>query len=72
MSVAHWDEVEGERAEVGHLAGVWYDLGEAAGMVDGVAGGAFAEQPAAPLTAIRSAPASARVVTSLRVRPAPS
>lgn len=33
MTVVHWDEVEGERAEVGHLAGVWYDLGEAAGSV---------------------------------------
>ena len=33
VTIAHWDEVEGERAEVGHLASVWYDLGEAAGAV---------------------------------------
>jgi uncharacterized cupin superfamily protein len=33
MTIAHWDEVEGERGEVGHLASVWYDLGEAAGSV---------------------------------------
>ena len=33
MTIAHWDEVEGERAEVGHLVSVWYDLGEAAGSV---------------------------------------
>jgi uncharacterized cupin superfamily protein len=31
--IAHWDEVEGERGEVGHLASVWWDLGEAAGSV---------------------------------------
>ena len=29
--IAHWDEVESRRAEVGHLAGVWADLGAAAG-----------------------------------------
>jgi uncharacterized cupin superfamily protein len=29
--IAHWDEVEGERAEHGHLAGTWFDLGAAAG-----------------------------------------
>src|SRR5919201_1397471 len=29
--IAHWDEVEGERAEQGHLAGMWFDLGTAAG-----------------------------------------
>ena len=29
--IAHWDEVEGERAEQGHLAGTWFDLGTAAG-----------------------------------------
>jgi uncharacterized cupin superfamily protein len=33
VTIAHWDEVEGEHAEVGHLGGVWYDLGEAAGSV---------------------------------------
>jgi uncharacterized cupin superfamily protein len=32
--IAHWDEVEGERAEEGHLAGTWYDLGTAAGTRD--------------------------------------
>jgi uncharacterized cupin superfamily protein len=31
--IAHWDEVDGERGEVGHLASVWWDLGEAAGSV---------------------------------------
>jgi uncharacterized cupin superfamily protein len=31
--IAHWDEVEGERGEVGHLVSTWYDLGEAAGSV---------------------------------------
>ncbi len=29
--IAHWDEVESRRAEVGHLAGAWADLGAAAG-----------------------------------------
>jgi uncharacterized cupin superfamily protein len=29
--IAHWDEAESGRAEVGHLAGRWTDLGEAAG-----------------------------------------
>ena len=29
--IAHWDEVEGERLEEGHLCGTWTDLGEAAG-----------------------------------------
>jgi uncharacterized cupin superfamily protein len=29
--VAHWDDVEGRRREVGHLAGTWFDLGSAAG-----------------------------------------
>jgi uncharacterized cupin superfamily protein len=29
--IARWDEVEGERAEQGHLAGTWFDLGTAAG-----------------------------------------
>jgi uncharacterized cupin superfamily protein len=31
--IAHWDDVEGERAEVGHLVSIWHDLGEAAGSV---------------------------------------
>ena len=31
--VAHWDDVEGERRERGHIAGAWRDLGEAAGSV---------------------------------------
>lgn len=31
MTIAHFDEVAGERGEAGHLAGVWYDLGSAAG-----------------------------------------
>lgn len=31
MTIVHWDEVEGERGEVGHLASVWFDLGKAAG-----------------------------------------
>jgi uncharacterized cupin superfamily protein len=31
--IAHWDEVEGRRREVGHLAGTWADLGSAAGSV---------------------------------------
>ena len=29
--VAHWDEVERHRRDMGHLAGDWYDLGRAAG-----------------------------------------
>jgi uncharacterized cupin superfamily protein len=29
--LAHWDEVESRRLEVGHIAGVWRDLGSAAG-----------------------------------------
>ena len=29
--IAHWDEVESGRAEAGHIAGVWTDLGAAAG-----------------------------------------
>jgi uncharacterized cupin superfamily protein len=29
--IAHWDEVEQERLEEGHLCGTWSDLGEAAG-----------------------------------------
>jgi len=33
VTIAHWDAVEAERGEVGHLAGVWYDLGEAAGSI---------------------------------------
>jgi uncharacterized cupin superfamily protein len=32
--IAHWDEVEAERAEEGHLAGTWLDLGTAAGTRD--------------------------------------
>lgn len=31
--LAHFDEVEGYRREVGHLAGTWFDLGTAAGTV---------------------------------------
>ena len=31
--LAQWDEVESESGEVGHLAGTWTDLGEAAGSV---------------------------------------
>jgi uncharacterized cupin superfamily protein len=31
--VAHWDDVEPDRRETGHLAGDWYDLGRAAGSV---------------------------------------
>ncbi|HXY85743.1 MAG TPA: cupin domain-containing protein [Gaiellaceae bacterium] len=34
MGIAHWDEVEGERAEEGHLDGTWFDLGDAAGSRD--------------------------------------
>jgi len=29
--IAHWDDVKSARAETGHLAGVWADLGSAAG-----------------------------------------
>ena len=29
--IAHWDEAESERAEAGHIAGEWTDLGMAAG-----------------------------------------
>ena len=29
--LAHWDEVESGRAEAGHIAGLWTDLGSAAG-----------------------------------------
>jgi uncharacterized cupin superfamily protein len=29
--LAHWDDVEGGRAEAGHIAGLWTDLGSAAG-----------------------------------------
>ncbi len=32
--VAHWDDVEPYRREIGHIAGDWYDLGRAAGSVD--------------------------------------
>ena len=32
-AVAHWDDVESERRERGHLAGSWRDLGTAAGSV---------------------------------------
>ncbi len=32
-SIAHWDEVEAERYEFGHIAGAWTDLGTAAGSV---------------------------------------
>jgi uncharacterized cupin superfamily protein len=32
-SVAHWDEIETESDEVGHLGGTWTDLGLAAGSV---------------------------------------
>jgi uncharacterized cupin superfamily protein len=31
--IAHWDDVEGRRGELGHLAGTWRDLGRAAGSV---------------------------------------
>ena len=33
IPLAQWDEVEPESGEVGHLAGTWTDLGEAAGSV---------------------------------------
>ncbi len=33
MTIVNWDDVEGERGEVGHLGSVWRDLGEAAGSV---------------------------------------
>ncbi len=29
--LAHWDDVEGGRAEAGRIAGLWTDLGSAAG-----------------------------------------
>ena len=29
--ICHWDDVESGRAETGHLASVWADLGSAAG-----------------------------------------
>ena len=32
--VAHWDDVEPYRREIGHIAGDWYDLGRAVGSVD--------------------------------------
>lgn len=31
LVLAHWDEAEGGRAELGHLGGAWTDLGTAAG-----------------------------------------
>ena len=31
--IAHWDDVEGRRSELGHLGAVWHDLGRAAGSV---------------------------------------
>ena len=31
--VAHWDVIESESDEVGHLGGTWTDLGLAAGSV---------------------------------------
>jgi uncharacterized cupin superfamily protein len=31
--LAHWDDVDGRRSELGHLAAEWYDLGRAAGAV---------------------------------------
>jgi len=31
--IAHWDDVEPQRRERGHIAGAWRDLGEAAGSV---------------------------------------
>jgi uncharacterized cupin superfamily protein len=31
--LAHWDEIEGGQAELGHLGGTWRDLGRAAGSV---------------------------------------
>ena len=33
MSIAHWDQVEGRRREAGHIRGLWFDLGRAAGSV---------------------------------------
>lgn len=33
MTLAHWDEVEGRRVELGHLRSTWTDLGRAAGSV---------------------------------------
>jgi uncharacterized cupin superfamily protein len=32
--ISHWDEAETERAELGHIAGSWTDLGSAAGSVE--------------------------------------
>jgi uncharacterized cupin superfamily protein len=32
--VAHWDDVEGRRRDVGHLGGTWFDLGSAVGTRD--------------------------------------
>jgi hypothetical protein len=32
--IAHWDEAESGRAEAGHIAGEWTDLGVAAGRLD--------------------------------------
>ena len=32
--IVHWDDVEGRRNELGHLAATWRDLGRAAGSVD--------------------------------------
>ena len=32
--IVHWDEVEGGRAEAGHIGGVWIQLGKAAGTRD--------------------------------------
>ena len=56
MTIAHWDEVEGERGEVGHLAGVWYDLGEAAGQPLQAPGGPAPSDPAAVLLAEAALP----------------
>jgi uncharacterized cupin superfamily protein len=33
MTVVHWDDVDGETSEIGHLGGAWRDLGSAAGSV---------------------------------------
>ena len=32
--IANWNDVDGEQLEQGHLAGTWFDLGEAAGTQD--------------------------------------
>lgn len=32
--IAHWDDVEGRRSELGHLDAIWRNLGRAAGSVD--------------------------------------